>query len=288
MSVLSLRALQELAEAKFSIEQTRQDLNRIAEWFYQRDYCEHAIDIAFCQERKLPKSIAKEAGVFFVDEDESVLDFPEEFKAESLGFIRKNHFVFKGRLMYPVYDVKHNIMGFCGWDKFVDGTKYLDSKNHGYKAKYNTLYGMEKLPEYYGSGKPVYLVEGIVCCLYLRSKGFQALALLGSSLNTYVVQILRRFGHKLVVIPDNDVIGKVDVSEEGVVSFDNIGERPAGEHFVQQAKRMLKDAVVIQSVIDKDVDDTRKNHPEIEAKFIEELQLVAQCRFLPFTTIRVR
>ena len=62
--------------------------------------------------------------------------------------------------------------------------------------------------EYYDNDKPVYLVEGIVCCLYLRSKGFQAFASLGSHLTPYVITILSRFGNRLIVIPDNDTIGK--------------------------------------------------------------------------------
>lgn len=277
--MLSLKEMQLLAEAEFSVEDTRQDLNSIVKFFKQQPYHEHAIDIAFVQARCLPKWLADEQDVFFIDEDFLVNDLPEEYKAEALGIVKKNHIIFSGRLMFPVKDVKGNTMGFCGWDKF-EKPKYLDSKNHGYKAKFTTFFGMEKLPEYYTSGKPVYAVEGIICCLYLRSIGLQAIALLGSSLTSYVIQILKRFGRRLVVIPDNDIVGK---------SVEDVIDSPAGEHLVKTVKQRIQQATVIQSTIAKDVDDTRgfEDH-KYEQQFVNELKLVANCPFYTFKTIKVR
>lgn len=275
----SLKELQMLAEAEFSIEDTRQDLNAIVEFFRNQEYHEHAANIAFVQERELPKFLVDECKLFFVDEDYSVADLPDSFKAESLGFVKKNFILFNGRLVFPVMDVKGDAMGFCGWDKF-EQPKYLDSRNHGYKAKATTFYGMEKLSEYYRSDKPLYVVEGIICCLYLRSIGLQAIALLGSSITPYVMQILKRFGKRLVVIPDNDIIGKTP---------EEINEIPAGEHLVKQIKRNIPTARVIQSTVAKDVDDTRKivDH-KYEEQFKKELEMVANNPFHFFSTIRVR
>ncbi len=247
--MLSFKEMQMLVEKEYSIEDTRKDLNRIAEFFKSQPYHEQYIEIAFIQERKLPKWIADEQKIFFIDEDILISEIPKEFHAESLGIIKKGRSIYGGRLIYPVMDVKGDIMGFCGWDKF-EQPKYLDSRNHGYKAKATTFYGMEKLSQYYKSNKHVYVVEGIVCCLYLRSIGLQAIALLGSNLSPYVIQILRRFGNKLIVIPDNDVIGKQ------INSLDNL---PAGEHLVKLVKKYLPLAIIIQSIVDKDVDDTRQH-----------------------------
>ena len=156
----------------------------------------------------------------------------------------------------------------------------MDSQNYGYKAKETTCYGMELLPEYYASDKPVYIVEGIVCCLYLRSKGFQSLALLGSSITRYMQIILSRFGSRLIVIPDNDACGK---------TLEDVDSEMAGERFVLQAKRALPKAIIIQSVIAKDIDDTRKiNNYVYEDLFIADLKQVAVCPYFQFKTIRVR
>lgn len=275
--MLSFKEMQMLVEADYSIEDTREDLNRIVEFFRSQPYHEQYVDIAFVQARKLPKWIADEQKIFFVDEDILISEIPEEFHAEALGIIKKGKSVYSGRLVYPVMDVKGNVMGFCGWDKF-DEPKYLDSRNHGYKAKATTFYGMEKLSQYYKSDKPVYVVEGIVCCLYLRSIGLQAIAILGSNLTPYVIQILRRFGSRLIVIPDNDVIGK---------QIDLLDSLPAGEHLVKLVKKQLSLAIIIQSIIDKDVDDTRQ-HEDKEELFKHELLAVAINPYQSYTTIRVR
>lgn len=277
---LTLRELQLLAEESFSVEDTRKDLNRLVDYFLQMPEQQTWVDIAFVKERDLPMLIAKQQKVFFVDEDMPLAGIPEEFHHDSFGFVRNRHLVYAGRLVYPVMDVRGNVMGFCGWDKF-EKPKYLDSTNYGYKAKQTTVYGMEMLPVYYRSNKPVYVVEGITCCLYLRSIGLQAIALLGSSISPYVVQILRRFGRRLVIIPDNDAFNK---------SIEELAETElAGEHLVHQAKRKVPKATVIQSRVAKDIDDTRKlNEHKFEDALCRELLLVAKCPFGDFKTIRVR
>lgn len=275
--MLTLREMQILAEAQYSVEQTREDLGRMVQFFLGMPEQEEFLNIAFVKERKLPMELAKEQKVFFINEDFPAERLPEEFRAESLGMVKGKHVVFAGRLVYPVMDVKGAVMGFCGWDKFVQ-PKYLDSKNHGYKAKNTTLYGMELLPGYYRSKEPVYVVEGIVCCLYLRSIGLQSLALLGSRISPYVAQILRRFGGRLIVVPDNDAVGK-QASE--------IGYSLAGEHFVRQAKRMLPKAHIVQSAVAKDIDDTRQV-PGCELALSKELKAVWENPFVKCQVLRIR
>lgn len=277
---LSLRELQMLAGVEYSIESSRETLGRIVEYFKAKEYHAEVMGV-MAETRELPVELLEEMDVFFVDEDLEEIDIPEEFRAESLGFVKRGGYLtYSGRIVYPVKDVRGNVMGFCGWD-IAAMPKYLDSKNHGYKAKLNTFYGMEKLEEYFRSGKPIYVVEGIVDCLYLRSIGLQAIALLGSSITKFVLQILSWVESRLVFIPDNDIIGKTGV-EIGAT-------KPAGEHFVHQVKKMLPKATIIQSIVAKDVDDTRKvEEHKYEELFIQELKSVAICPFNFFQTIRVR
>lgn len=278
---VSLRDMQLLAERQYSVEETRKDMGRLVDWFCSQPEQEHYLEVAIHNERRLPVDIAKQQKVFFVDDEMVSGRLPEEFRSESLGFTRGNIVIFAGRLVYPVMDVKGEVMGFCGWDK-VNKPKYLDSKNQGYKAKHSTFYGMETLGEAYRNDKPVYIVEGIVCCLYLRSQGFQAYAMLGSNLTPYVLTILRRFGNRLVVIPDNDTIGK-STTEINAQNFN------AGNKFVSQVKKELPKARVVQSVIAKDVDDTRLYEDgKYEQLFLQELRQVAVNPFVLSKTVRLR
>lgn len=256
-------------ESDYTIDDTRDALNRIVKFFTSLPEQEEMLDIAYCKERVLPMSCAKEHDVFMVDEDFVISQMPQELIFDSTGFTRQNKYlVYSGRLVYPVKDPIGNVMGFCGWDKFVT-PKYLDSKTFGYVAKSTTLYGMEKMLEYYKSTKPVFLLEGIPDTHYLRSKGYQSLTALGSHLSRYVVEILRRFGNRLYVIPDNDTLtGKYD-------------EITSGESFVKQVKWALPKAHVMQTRSNKDLDGARKVSEEVEDNLLEDLQNIENI-FYPF------
>ena len=233
-------------EQQYTVEDCRRDLGTVVQWFRERDYHQFAMEVCLVKERKLPIEVGDMLDLFWVDEDLPLGALPDWMKSDSLGVVRGKNIVQMGRLVYPVKDVYGNVAGFVGWDPFVQ-PKYLDSRNYGYKAKRTMLMGMEKMYEYYTSDEPVYLVEGVVCMAYLRSKGFNALAALGSFLTPYVLVMLRRFGRRLIVIPDCDA---------------------AGDKFVRQCKFKLIQATIVQPKYGKDVDGCRK---EEDGKYEEQL-----------------
>lgn len=240
----------ELYVNEYSVEEVREDLANIVRFFQAQDYHKHAMKLFIEQFRELPIEVAKTSDAFCVDEDMPISQFPEWMLQEPLGFVKKNWVPMWGRCVFPVKDVYGNVMGFCGWDPFVE-PKYLDSKNYGYKAKATTLYGMEMLPEYYTSKKPVFITEGLMCTLYLRSQGFQAMASLGSYLTPYVIRILSRFGNRLIMVPD----------------FDDTGDK-----YVSQIKRQLPKAMIIQCTKGKDIEGLRKlEEHKYEEQLLKEL-----------------
>lgn len=243
----------ELYVDEYSVEDVREDLGNIVRYFQEQDYHQHAMELFIVQQRELPMQVAIDSDAFCVDEEIPLGALPEWMKQESLGFVKKDWIPMSGRCVFPVKDVYGNVMGFCGWDPFVD-PKYLDSKNYGYKAKATTLYGMEKMDEYYDSGKPVFVTEGLMCTLYLRSQGFQALASLGSYLTPYVIVILSRFGNRLVMVPDND---------------------ETGDKYVGQIKRSLPKAMIIQCAKGKDIEGLRKlDEHAYEQQLLTELKML--------------
>lgn len=213
----------------------RQSMNEIVKIFKQREAYEEEIQWA-ANLRKLDVDTLKKADVFMVQPEVPASILPEDLRVEALGFCADKHLRYSGRLVYPVKDVKGDVMGWCGYDKFED-VKYLDSLNNGYKAKVTSVYGMEEMEAYYRSSEPVFFLEGIVCCLYLRQCGLQALATLGSHLSAYVIEIVKRFGMRAVFIPDAD---------------------EAGNHYRKQIRYVLPKLRVVQSCVAKDVDDSRQ------------------------------
>ena len=224
-----------------SVAQSRLQLDRIAELF--RAIPDQPLYMKFfaAVRKDFPLQAFYDAGAFAVPEDYTAYFLPEELRHDSYGMCRDGDLIYAGRFVYPVHDTKGHIAGWCGYDA-TSTPKYLDSTNYGYSAKSGLFYGAEKLPEYYRSTEPVIVVEGIVCCLWLRSQGFQALASLGSYLTPYMITMLKRLGTRCVVIPDAD---------------------EAGNKYRSQVRRTLPQARCLQSKIAKDIDDSRKVNPDL-------------------------
>lgn len=228
------------------IVEARKQMNEIVRIFKERDDFMHNITICAEKLRYLDVQTFLDADAFMVQPDVDPWVLPEDLRHDSLGFCRDNRIIFSGRLVYPVKDVKGDVMGWCGYDKWED-SKYLDSINNGYKAKVTTFYGMEKLEEAYNNTEPVFFVEGIVCCLFLRQCGLQAFATLGSHISPYVVKIVSRLGHRAVFITDSD---------------------EAGTKYRRQVRRVLPMARCYQSTIAKDIDDSR----QVDMGIVEDLR----------------
>lgn len=234
-----LQALSTMSE-ETTIDKLRKQLNQIVTVFKGRPEYLEEVTIFAEQVRNLEVKTLLDCDSFMVQPDVDFDILPEELQHDSLGFCRGMNLIFSGRYVYPVKDVKGDVMGFCGYDKFSD-IKYLDSVNFGYKAKSYSVWGMEKMRDYYESSEPVFFVEGIVCALYLRQCGLQALAMLGSNITPYVMEIIKRFGPRAVVIVDSD---------------------EAGTHCRNTLRRFNKSIMCIQSTVAKDVDDSREVNPE--------------------------
>lgn len=257
-----------------SIGQQRELMTEMVKYFTSRPENTGPIEW-LSEERHIPLDILKEHDVFFIDEDELKRDIPEKFQDETLGLCKWKYIIYAGRIIYPVKSPKGLVMGLCGWTKDDGEVKYLDSKNFGYKAKYNSMYGMERLYDYYKSAKPIILVEGIVDCLFLRSLGLQSFALLGSLLTPYVTTILSRFGDRLVVIPDND-------------NFKGVAEdKTAGEGFANQVFYKLPLARVYQTTTAKDLDDVVRISDESRATLVNDLINIENI-FYDFKELRQR
>lgn len=239
-----LQAISTLSE-ETTITQMRKQLNQLVDWFKNRETYFEEVTIMAEKVRNLDVKTLLDCDSFMVQEDFFLPDLPEEFQHDSLGFCSNGYCKFSGRYVYPVKDNKGDVMGLCGYDKFSD-VKYLDSLNYGYRAKAYSLWGMEKLPEYYRNDEPVYFVEGIVCALYLRQCNLQALAMLGSNVSPYVTEIMRRFGSRAIVCCDAD---------------------EAGTKCRKMLRRRIPYIRCVQSKIAKDVDDSR----EVDARFVDEL-----------------
>ena len=137
----------------------------------------------------------------------------EELKESGLVTVsQKNGRIFdrfRGRLMFPIIDVRGNVIGFGGRiiknDK--DSAKYLNSPETLIFNKRKNLFGLnlaKKTKQPY-----MILVEGNIDVVALHQYGFDnAIASLGTSLTDEQAVLLSRYTEQVVLIYDGDQAGQ--------------------------------------------------------------------------------
>lgn len=252
-----------------TIEDERKQLNEIPPYFRAKWYHDTMMN-HLAEKRRIPREAFDALDTFFVNMEDYVAELPDWMLERSHGFIyNEQYFVYGGRYVFPVKDVKGDVMGFVGY-VYNETPKYLDSHTFGYRAKLTTMFGMEKLPEYYRSKRCLFITEGIMDMAYLRYHGHNAMALLTSKIGKYQNEILKRFGNRCIILADNDSVG--EFSEE----------RTAGESFTNQVFNYLPEARVFQTIRASDIDDViRLNDGIYERQVIKDLESMENLLCMP-------
>lgn len=156
--------------------------------------------------RNLPQSVYHQAKGFFIpDFNYNHEIFGPYLDEKSLGLKGDSGYpVFAGRFVYPILGFNNEVIGYVGYDRDHQ-TKYLLSKSYGF-GQSTTFYGMNMMRWIYKMGFVV-VVEGIVDCLWLWMQGIPAIALQGNKLTPFHIQVLKRFGYNVLLVPDNDETG---------------------------------------------------------------------------------
>ena len=171
--------------------------------------------------RGMPKSTIINFGIGYApDTWTSLVDFlrskgytDKELRASGLVTVSKkngNLFDrFRDRLMFPIIDVRGNVIGFGGriMKKDDDAAKYLNSPETLIFNKRKNLFALNlakktKLPY-------LILVEGYMDAIALHQYGFDcAVASLGTSLTEEHAALLTRYTEQVVLIYDGDQAGQ--------------------------------------------------------------------------------
>lgn len=132
---------------------------------------------------------------------------------------RSHYDTFRGRLMFPVIDVRGSVVGFSGRLIGEGEPKYLNSSDTPVFKKSAQLFGLN-LAKKTKSGRFL-LVEGNIDVVKLHQAGFDgAVASLGTSLTEEQVQLLSRYGKEVVIAYDNDAAG-VKAAERALALMEN-------------------------------------------------------------------
>ncbi len=173
--------------------------------------------LEYTQKRGLSKSIITQFGIGFAPDSWNMLVdamrkkgyTDQELKdADLVG--QKNGRIydrFRNRLMFPIIDVRGNVIGFGGRVLDDSKPKYLNSNETLIFNKRKNLFGMnfaKKSKEPY-----MILVEGNIDVVTLHQYGFtNAVASLGTSLTEEQVTLLSKYTEQVVLTYDGDEAGQ--------------------------------------------------------------------------------
>ena len=173
--------------------------------------------LAYVQKRGLTKSIVTQFGMGFAPNSWNALvdamrkkgyTDQEMIAADLVG--EKNGRIydrFRNRLMFPIIDVRGNVVGFGGRVLDDSKPKYLNSNETVIFNKRKNLFGLnfaKKTKQPY-----MILVEGNIDVITLHQYGFDnAIASLGTSLTEEHAALLSRYTEQVVLTYDGDEAGQ--------------------------------------------------------------------------------
>jgi len=175
----------------------------------------------YLAERRIDLEVVKQFGLGFAPDSWDTL-YRQALKEgasvdvlEKPGLVRRGRSgdfmdVFRGRLMFPIADVRGRVVGFGGRALAPDQQpKYLNTSETPVFDKSRVVYGLGQAREAVEREGRVIVVEGYTDCLAAHQAGLPwTVATLGTALTTRHVSLLRRYADEVVLVFDGDEAGQ--------------------------------------------------------------------------------
>ena len=208
------------------------ELNKAAARFYYETLHrpEGAAVAAYLEKRRISRKTAMDFGLGAAQDawDALLTAMTEKgfTKAELLaaGLVVQNnrgrlYDKFRSRLMFPVIDVRGDIVGFGGRVLDKSEPKYMNTPETITYSKRRILYGIHLAKK---TKRPNFILcEGNIDVITLHQAGFDnAVASMGTALTTEQTRLLSRYTKELVLCYDNDNAGKT-ATEKAIELLNN-------------------------------------------------------------------
>lgn len=116
---------------------------------------------------------------------------------------------FRGRILFPIKDVRGRVIAFGGRIMSGEGAKYINSPESPIYSKRSSLYLLNEAKKTMREKNRAILVEGYMDALKLQMGGFpETAATLGTSLTEEQAALLKRFSEQCYICYDADVAGQ--------------------------------------------------------------------------------
>ncbi len=233
-----------------------------ARWFYQNlSKPEGAAVAAYLERRQINRKTAMNFGLgASLDSWDSLLNAMLQkgyTKSEMLsaGLVIQNqngrvYDKFRNRLMFPVIDVRGDVVAFGGRVLDKSDPKYVNTQETVIYSKRRNLYGINLAKK---TKRPnIILCEGNIDVITLHQAGFDnAVASMGTALTTEQTRLLSRYTKELVLCYDNDTAGQL-ATQKAISLLQN---SEFSVRVLQLPKHLVDGEYVKQ-----DVDDFIKRH----------------------------
>lgn len=242
----------------FSISKKRNriyEANRAAARFYHHTLYtdEGKMGLAYLRHRGLSEYTIKHFGLGFSPTSYVELTnflmqkgfTQQELMDANLSFIsRKGNLVdrFVGRVMFPIIDIRGNVIAFGGRIMSDEKPKYLNTSDTPVFKKSNNLFALNFAKR--KTEDRLILAEGYMDVIALHQAGFiETVATLGTSLTVEQARIMKSYTKEVVIAYDSDLAGRKATS---------------------RAMNILRDAGLLVKVLNlpngKDPDEFLKSH----------------------------
>lgn len=260
---LAKRANMEVPEDHGDHEESRRRqrvlaLNKdAARWFYQNlSRPEGAEAAAYLEKRRITRRTAMNFGLgASLNEWDGLLTAMQEkgyTKTELLaaGLVVQNqkgriYDKFRGRLMFPVIDVRGDIVAFGGRVLDKSEPKYMNTSETIVYSKRRNLYGINLAKK---TKRPNFILcEGNIDVITLHQAGFDnAVASMGTALTVEQTKILGRYTKELVLCYDNDAAGQMATQK----NLDLLKDSEFTVRVLQLPRRLVDGEYIKQDVDD--------------------------------------
>jgi len=228
----------------------------------------------YLKSRGYDRSIIKKFGLGYAPSNSELLKeaqrdgIPEEYLAEADLVKPSNrgdgfYDTFRDRLMFPIFNPSGKVIAFAGriLDKDKKAAKYVNSSQTIVYNKSEVVYGVNFSKNEIRKEKEVILVEGYTDVITMHQHGIKnVVASSGTSLTAGQINILQRYGKRIVMIYDADTAGQkamergMDIAlEQGMEVFlmelpegedpDSFVKQFGGESFLDYKKKHAEDFV---------------------------------------------
>ncbi len=286
------------------------DLMEKATLFFEKNLSSSKKALDYLKSRGLSDETISDWRVGFVEKDWRLLyshlkeQGISEKDMETVGLIKKSetpsaqgdgwYDVFRGRIMFPIFDVSGRAIAFSGriLEDDPKAPKYLNSPETKLFVKSETLYGLHKAKSDIRKKDYTILVEGQMDILMCHQVGFtNTVASSGTAFTSMHLEKLKRLSNKIILGFDSDNAGFEAAKKSATLALSmgmevKIADIPKGEDpaelirkDIEKWKDTLRNA---KHLIDFHLDnivsgkkDNRTQAKEVEKKILPYLTLLS-------------